>query len=129
VDVVSARPKLSKEALAILAAEKRALFFALLTRAKLPLPQWELKFDATRRWRLDYAWPDQRLALEVEGGVWTNGRHTRGAGFLSDVAKYNRLACMGWRLLRCTPDGLHDPWTITQIRDALSITPLSSEAA
>lgn len=102
-----------------LAAEKRALFFGLLKREKLPVPEWEYKFEPSRDWRCDFAWPAHKLALEVEGGAWTNGRHTRGKGFLEDIAKYNRLAVLGWRLLRCTPAGLSDLWTITQISDAL----------
>ena len=53
-------------------------------------------------WRLDFAWPTQMIALEVEGGVWTRGRHVRPAGFLGDVAKYNAATMQGWRLLRVT---------------------------
>lgn len=53
-------------------------------------------------WRLDFAWPDARIALEVEGGVWSRGRHVRPAGFLGDVRKYNTLAMRGWTLLRVT---------------------------
>jgi hypothetical protein len=53
-------------------------------------------------WRLDFAWPDQRIALEVEGGVWSRGRHVRPAGFLGDVSKYNAVTMQGWRLLRVT---------------------------
>ena len=97
-----------------------SLFLALVKREKLPAPVPELRFAPPRKWRFDYAWPEQKVALEVEGGVWTNGRHTRGAGFLADVAKYNRAAILGWRLLRCTPAGLHDLWTITQLKDALT---------
>jgi hypothetical protein len=52
--------------------------------------------------------------------VWTNGRHVRGAGFLEDIAKYNRAAVLGWRLIRCTPAGLHDLWTITQLTEAFT---------
>jgi hypothetical protein len=96
------------------------LFLALVKRAKLPAPVAEHRFDPARRWRFDYAWVDQKVALEVEGGVWTNGRHTRGAGFLADVCKYNRAAVLGWRLLRCTPKGLHDIETITTLTHALT---------
>jgi very-short-patch-repair endonuclease len=63
---------------------------ALQIRAvKLPEPVREHRFHAVRRWRFDFAYPDQKLAIEVEGGVWSVGRHTRGAGFTKDCEKYN----------------------------------------
>lgn len=68
-----------------------------------PYPEREVKFHPTRKWRLDYAWPDVRLAVEIEGGVYTNGRHTRGHGFVKDMEKYNALTELGWRLLRYEP--------------------------
>ena len=55
-------------------------------------------------WRLDFAWPEYRIALEVEGGVWSRGRHVRGRGFLEDVRKYNCLAAHGWTLFRVVGD-------------------------
>jgi|TARA_R110000751_G_C13511822_1_gene451657 very-short-patch-repair endonuclease len=70
----------------------------------LPEPVAELRFAAPRRWRFDWAWPDEGLALEIDGGVWTRGRHTRGAGFLRDIEKLNTAAINGWSVLRTTPD-------------------------
>lgn len=49
------------------------------------------------------AWPVFKIAVEIEGGVWVQGRHVRGAGFLRDAEKYNAAVLMGWRLLRYTP--------------------------
>lgn len=72
----------------------------------IPAPVAEYRFHKTRKWRFDYAWPDIKVALEIEGGVWTGGRHTRGAGFLRDIEKYNAAAVAGWTVLRCTPDTL-----------------------
>lgn len=95
------------------------LFLALLKRERLPAPIAEYRFAPPRRWRLDYAWPDHRLALEVEGGLWTGGRHFRGKGALADMEKYNTLAVMGWRLIRCTPTGLCDLATVQTIASAL----------
>ncbi|EJW93329.1 hypothetical protein EVA_18564, partial [gut metagenome] len=66
----------------------------------------EFKFHPTRRWRFDYALPEYKIALEVEGGVWTGGRHTSPKGFLGDMEKYNTATLMGWRVLRTTPDEL-----------------------
>lgn len=74
-----------------------------LQAARLPAPTLEHRFAAPRRWRFDLAWPDRKVALEIEGGVWTGGRHTRPQGFLGDMDKYNRAAVLGWRIVRCTP--------------------------
>ena len=71
--------------------------------AGLPEPVCEFRFHPTRRWRFDYAWPDRLLAVEVEGGAWTGGRHTTGAGFVSDMEKYNAATLAGWRILRYLP--------------------------
>jgi hypothetical protein len=69
-----------------------------------PLPVAEYRFAPPRRWLFDFAWPAQKVALEVEGGVWSKGRHTRPKGFLGDMEKYNAAAIDGWRLLRVTPE-------------------------
>jgi hypothetical protein len=71
---------------------------------RLPKPTLELKFHPKRRWRFDLAYPERLLAIEVEGGVWTNGRHTRGAGYSADCEKYSEAAILGWRIVRVTSD-------------------------
>ncbi len=95
------------------------LFLALLKRAKLPAPVAELRFAPPRRWRFDYAWPAYNLALEVEGGVWTRGRHTRGKGAIADMEKYSEAAILGWCLIRVTPSNLPTLETISLLRRAL----------
>lgn len=72
----------------------------------LGAPVAEYQFDDTRKWRFDFAWLDFKIALEVEGGVWTGGRHTRGSGFLKDMEKYNEAAAQGWLVFRTTPKDL-----------------------
>lgn len=80
----------------------------LICRADgLPMPEPELRFEPTRRWRFDWSWPAQKVALEIEGGVWTTGRHTRPKGFLNDIEKYNHATRLGWRVFRCTPNSIH----------------------
>jgi len=79
----------------------------------------EYRFHARRRWRFDYAWPEQMLALEIEGGVWSGGRHVRGKGFLGDMEKYNAAALAGWRVLRVTPGQLVDGSAARLVRRAL----------
>lgn len=62
----------------------------------------EHAFHPARKWRFDFAWPRERVALEVDGGVFTGGRHTRGAGFEADAEKLNEAALLGWSVLRVT---------------------------
>lgn len=82
-------------------------------------PVTEYRFATDRRWRFDYAWPMQKIALEVEGGVWTNGRHTRGSGFVKDMEKYNRAAVLGWRVVRVVPNDLRTIETVEMMRAIL----------
>ena len=79
----------------------------------------EYKFCPTRRWRLDLADLCRLLAIEVEGGIWTGGRHVRGSGFTKDIDKYNELAILGWRLLRFTPDQVRVGVALQCIKRAL----------
>ncbi len=79
----------------------------------------EHRFHETRRWRFDIAFPKEKLAVEIEGGVWTEGRHTRGAGFVNDMEKYNEALIAGWRVLRVTPDMVKDGRALQLIERAL----------
>lgn len=74
-------------------------------------------------WRFDCAWVEQQIAVELEGGTYTRGRHTRGAGYSSDCAKYNAAQLHGWIVLRFTADMLHDDSArcIEQVKRALTI--------
>ncbi len=80
-----------------------AIVMAFFKSVGLPTPTLEHRFHTTRKWRFDVAWPAHKVALEVEGGVWTRGRHSRGAGMVGDMEKYNAAVLDGWRVLRCVP--------------------------
>lgn len=77
---------------------------------QLRYPEWvrEHRFDAVRKWRFDFAWPDLKVAVEIEGGTWSNGRHGRGHGFEGDCLKYDEAAIAGWLVLRVTTDMVND---------------------
>ena len=75
---------------------------AQIQDAHFPEPVREHRFYPGRKWQFDFAWVEQKLAVEVEGGEWVRGRHTRGAGYTRDCEKYNAAVLEGWRVLRFT---------------------------
>jgi hypothetical protein len=81
-------------------------FFRLIEdNPAIPDPVEEFKFHPKRKWRTDLAWPEQKLALEIEGGTFQEKGGHRGsiAGYLKDKEKYNNYSIQGWFLLRFTP--------------------------
>ena len=96
-----------------------SVFKAVLKAKALPIPEQEYRFHPVRRFRFDYAWPASLVALEIEGGVWTGGRHVHPSGYLRDMVKYNLAASMGWRVLRCMPANLCSNETLGYIAATL----------
>jgi very-short-patch-repair endonuclease len=86
----------------------------------LPEPTREHRFHETRRWRFDFAWPDRMIALEVDGGTWSGGRHTRPGGYERDAEKLNTAATRGWRVLRVTSAMVKDGRALAVLEEILS---------
>lgn len=84
--------------------------------AELISPVREYRFHHKRRWRFDFAYPDHKIAIEVEGGVYSRGRHTRGAGFTADCEKYNAATELGWKVYRYTTQQVMEGKAIEQIK-------------
>ena len=74
----------------------------------LPAPEREYRFHPTRRWRFDFAWPEVKVAVEIHGGIWSGGRHTRGKGLAKDCEKHNAATKLGWRVLYYTSKDMHE---------------------
>ena len=83
-------------------SDLEAQFLFQVRACGLATPEREFRFHPTRRWRFDMAYPDHLLAVEIHGGVWSQGRHTRGGGFTKDCEKYTAAAILGWRILHFT---------------------------
>ena len=62
--------------------------------------------EYTRKFRFDCACPSEKIAIEIEGAIWTHGRHNRPVGMQQDMEKYNLATLEGWRILRYTPEQL-----------------------
>ena len=71
-----------------------------------PLLEKEHRFHPVRKWRADFAHLPSRTLIEIEGGIYVNGRHNRGAGFAADLEKYLEAGLSGWRLIRLGPNEL-----------------------
>ena len=103
-----------------LKAQAPDLFLKLLqTKFKSVEVVKEFQFHPTRRWRFDYAFPEKKVAVEVDGGVWTGGRHINPAGYINDLEKLNNAAAMGWLVLRITTDDRFASKTYELIKDTL----------
>jgi hypothetical protein len=88
--------------------------------AGLPEPVREHRFAPPRRWRWDLCWPDRLLACEVQGGVWSGGRHTRPRGYAADCEKRSEAAIRGWRIIEVTGDMVFSGQALALIERALA---------
>lgn len=113
---------LRAEATKLRIEQRTSLFRKLCQREGIPQPLMEYYFAKPERaWRFDFAWPEYRVALECEGGVWVKGRHTRGKGFIEDCAKYNKGTLLGWRIFRVPSSQLETMATVHMIKQALAL--------
>lgn len=65
----------------------------------------EYQFDLLRKWRADYLITSrplngQIILVEIEGGVFSRGRHVRGVGYENDMRKYNAAQSKGYYVFR-----------------------------
>jgi len=102
-------------------SELEAMLLLHIRATGLPEPEREHHFakDIKRYWQFDYAWVAQRVAAECEGATWSQGRHTRGAGFAADCVKYNEATLRGWRVLRFTLDQIKSGYAVDALARAL----------
>lgn len=79
----------------------------------------ELRFYPTRKWCFDYAIPELKIAIEIDGGVWTYGRHNRASGYVKDVEKLNTAASLGWLVLRIVRENSYTNATLELIKQTI----------
>ena len=86
----------------------------------LPEPTYEHRFSTTRKWRFDIFFPEANLAVEVQGAVWTGGRHSRGKGIKGDIEKHTAAQRMGYRIVYTTPDELCMSEFVDALKDIMT---------
>ncbi len=75
----------------------------------------EFRFHPKRKWKADFHLIGKRILIEVEGGIWSGGRHTRGKGYIGDMEKYNSATMMGFQVIRFSTDQVKSGHAIQQI--------------
>ena len=93
--------------------------FALHCQAYNLTPEREYVFAKGRKFRFDFAWPHYKVAVEIEGGTRTQGRHTRHSGFEADCRKYNLAVAAEWLVYRFTTEMVTSGEAITIVKEAL----------
>lgn len=95
----------------------------LVLASHLPEPEVDYQFHDERGWELDLAWPEQKIAMELHGGVFEGprrGRHIRAEGFTEDRAKMNRAQLEGWIVLEVVcPKGVAEG--LDQLKEAFTL--------
>lgn len=79
----------------------------------------EYKFHPKRHWKADFHIRGTKILVEVEGGIWTGGRHTRGKGFIHDMEKYNAATVLGYQVLRFSTEQVKSGLAVRQIERLL----------
>jgi very-short-patch-repair endonuclease len=94
-------------------------FRQLLRRAALPLPtpQVEIHADETLIARIDFAYSELKLGIELDGAAYHSSEQAR----RRDRTRDNRLGALGWRILRFSWEDVHDrsDAVIADLRTAL----------
>lgn len=89
--------------------------------AGVPEPVKQAKLHPTRNWRFDFAWPALRVIVEVQGGTWTGGAHTRGAGYERDRRKSAEMQLLGWLVLEFTAGMVKSGEAVGYIQTAIRL--------
>ena len=65
-----------------------------------------------RKFRFDFCCPVSKVAIEINGGTWSNGGHSTGQGIQSDYEKLNLAGMQGWQVFQLTPEKSMDTETL-----------------
>jgi very-short-patch-repair endonuclease len=104
-----------------------------LEQAGIPFER-EYRFHPRRRWRADFYchrgmdghYIDGNVLVEIDGGAFIGGRHSRGQGVANDAEKQSAAAILGYRVIRATPAQVADGSCLSWIQQALGLTEVAA---
>jgi len=76
-----------------------------------------------RRFAWDFAFPENRILIEVHGGTWVRSGHTTGTGIARDCEKHNLATINGWHTLAFTKEHIRDGRALRWTQEALTAHP------
>ena len=79
----------------------------------------EYRFHAIRKWKFDFAWPLVKVALEIHGGTFVRGAHSRGARQRKDFEKQNAAHLAGWTVYLADTTMVKDGTALKLIEQAI----------
>lgn len=79
----------------------------ILRKFPMPMVESQYRFHPKRRWRFDFAIPFHKIAIEINGGVWSNGRHSRGSGLVKEYEKMRAAAVLHWYVFAYDTKSIH----------------------
>ena len=89
--------------------------------AGVPEPQRQHRGIPLRKFAFDFAWPDQKVCIEVQGGVWVGGRHVTGSGITRDCEKASLAALAGWMYLVATTEQVASGQALLWVEEAFRV--------
>jgi very-short-patch-repair endonuclease len=95
------------------------LLFQHIKLVGLPEPEREYRFAPPRRYRADFAYPEQKILVEVQGGIYTRGAHSRGTGLERDYEKINLAQLNGFMVFQFSRKMIESGEAITVLEKAL----------
>ena len=97
-------------------SEREVQFLQQCRDARLPEPEQQRLICGHH---VDFAWPDHRVCVEIQGGTWARGAHNRGAGYAKDRMLNNQRQLAGWTILEFTSDHLDADEAVPVVCQAL----------
>ena len=104
-------------------------FWAQIVEAGIPRPirQFEFAKCIGRKYRSDYGWVDEKLLVELDGGLYIGGRHSTGIGRENDMERDAISCALGWKLMRFSPRHVRSGWALAMTKVALGLQDLTRE--
>lgn len=101
----------------------RTIFDEWCKKEGLPKPEYEYLFAPPRKWRFDIAFSGSRfgVAVEIQGGLFSGGRHVRGPALLKEYEKINEAQILGYKVLFVTPKQIDSGEAMSLVKRALGV--------